>query len=314
MENLAYFVSSRGLLKSCDHHNKHPISSSIEIDFDILKNLKSNESIYICTDALINFSKNYLEKITNPFVLVSGDSDIEINERFLEQTEIQAILSSNYMTLWYAQNLNITHEKITALPIGLDYHTMRNTSGIWGLVKQSPLAQERSLINNLAISKKISDRFFSVYCNWHFAIDRGNRLECLNQIEKSICFFEQNPLPRISSWQRQSDFMFVLSPEGKGIDCHRTWEALALGCIPVIKRNCHSKIFNGLPVLLIDEWSDLTQNILLDTLNKFISSKFNYENLFLNYWINCIRNKRQKIFSYEQTMQEFRDEIHLESH
>ena len=30
---------------------------------------------------------------------------------------------------------------------------------------------------------------------------------------------------------------FVLSPPGNGIDCHRTWEALFLGAIPIVKRS-----------------------------------------------------------------------------
>ena len=29
-------------------------------------------------------------------------------------------------------------------------------------------------------------------------------------------------------------YTFILSPAGIGLDCHRTWEALCLGCIPIV--------------------------------------------------------------------------------
>jgi hypothetical protein len=50
--------------------------------------------------------------------------------------------------------------------------------------------------------------------------------------------------------------LFVPSPAGNGYDCHRTWEALYLGAIPVILKSefCGDSTW---PVLLVDEWNDL---------------------------------------------------------
>ena len=41
---------------------------------------------------------------------------------------------------------------------------------------------------------------------------------------------------------------------GFGQDCHRTWEALYLGVVPVVSRTCltdHSDLYDGLPVSLL---------------------------------------------------------------
>lgn len=54
-----------------------------------------------------------------------------------------------------------------------------------------------------------------------------------------------------------SESKFVLSPAGNGFDCHRTWEALYLGAIPIVKRAHWPFINKPLPVLIIDEWEDL---------------------------------------------------------
>jgi len=46
------------------------------------------------------------------------------------------------------------------------------------------------------------------------------------------------------------------SPPGNGWDCHRTWEALALGCVPLILRHSlggiFDDVFKGLPVAFVD--------------------------------------------------------------
>eukprot|EP00581_Thalassiosira_minuscula_P011257 CAMPEP_0183725922 /NCGR_PEP_ID=MMETSP0737-20130205/21903_1 /TAXON_ID=385413 /ORGANISM="Thalassiosira miniscula, Strain CCMP1093" /LENGTH=356 /DNA_ID=CAMNT_0025957093 /DNA_START=32 /DNA_END=1099 /DNA_ORIENTATION=- len=57
-------------------------------------------------------------------------------------------------------------------------------------------------------------------------------------------------------------YKFMLSPRGVGLDCYRTWEALYLGMIPVVKTSTLDSMYQGLPVLIVDEWSDLTPELL----------------------------------------------------
>jgi hypothetical protein len=58
-----------------------------------------------------------------------------------------------------------------------------------------------------------------------------------------------------------SDTKFVLSPPGNGPDCHRTWEAIYLGAIPIVKRNFWPFESIDLPVLIVDHWEDTAQAI-----------------------------------------------------
>ena len=62
---------------------------------------------------------------------------------------------------------------------------------------------------------------------------------------------------------------FVVSPRGHGYDCHRTWEALALGCIPIVKHSPIDHVFDHLPVLIVREWSDVNRELLVQTLDSF---------------------------------------------
>lgn len=85
-------------------------------------------------------------------------------------------------------------------------------------------------------------------------------------------------------------FSFVLSPAGGGYDCHRTWEALLLGCIPIVKRfNIPLEdIYNDLPVLIVDEWKDISMELLERTVKDFETKQFNYDKLTLKYWKDLI--------------------------
>jgi hypothetical protein len=56
-------------------------------------------------------------------------------------------------------------------------------------------------------------------------------------------------LSRSQTWGEMCKYSFVLSPFGNGYDCHRTWEALLLGCIPIMKKSRIDSLFKYLPVL-----------------------------------------------------------------
>ncbi len=278
-------------MKSCKARNSAPVSSNDYIDPHILDRHYSGDSIYVCTDALLNFSLNVIEKIQHPFTLVTGDSDTPINNNLIQHEAIKKILDHPHLVNWYAQNMVADHPKLHQMPIGMDYHTMWERPGTWGLAQQSPFAQERVLMNTLAQAPDFADRFFAGYCNWHFAIDRGDRQECLGKIDKTISLIEKNHLPRISSWQRQAECMFVISPEGAGIDCHRTWEAILLGCVPVVKKNKFSSLFHRLPVVMLNDWSEFNSTHMIQQVDRLKNEKFNFNPMFLRYWDERINGK-----------------------
>ena len=93
-----------------------------------------------------------------------------------------------------------------------------------------------------------------------------------------------NFIKRTKNWEIMSTYAFVLSPSGNGIDCHRTWETLCLGCIPIVIGGFFNSIFKDLPVLIVKSWSDVRQELLNQTLIDFKDKPFNYEKLNLQYW------------------------------
>lgn len=295
MEQLTTFMSSRGMLKSCTSHHAKPVSSHPVLEPELLQNHRPGGSIYVCTDALLNFAVQLLPQISSPFVLVSGDSDVPINDALLAHPAIATLLASDYLLAWHAQNLVTQHPKLHLLPIGMDYHTMWERPGMWGITAVSPMAQENALLNTLAASPEFNQRYLAAYCNWQFAMGRGDRQECFDKVDKSVCFFEANAVPRNSTWLRQAECMFVVSPEGAGMDCHRTWEAILLGCIPIVKKNAISHLFADLPVLVVDDWQEVQRDTLMRYFQTLAERKFDFSPLFRQYWVRKLEGRTERL-------------------
>jgi hypothetical protein len=60
-------------------------------------------------------------------------------------------------------------------------------------------------------------------------------------------------------YHQMASHTFILSPPGAGDDCHRHWESILLGSIPIVKRSSVTRILDGLPCLQVDDWGEVTE-------------------------------------------------------
>jgi hypothetical protein len=78
-------------------------------------------------------------------------------------------------------------------------------------------------------------------------------------------------------------YKFVISPEGNGVDCHRHYEALMAGCIPIVEHNPHIKYnYEGCPILYTYDYSEITPAYLEKKYSEMLDQKYNFSKLFLN--------------------------------
>ena len=54
---------------------------------------------------------------------------------------------------------------------------------------------------------------------------------------------------------------FVISPPGNGPDCHRTWEALYLGAVPIVLESYWPFPTHDLPIISVRTWSEIPRSI-----------------------------------------------------
>jgi hypothetical protein len=286
MEDACKYVNSIGILKSCTINNKWIESSSSYIDPGLLTGVKENDSIYLCSTAIKDFIVTYLQNLSTPIILVTGNSD----DIIANPSIYQPLLESPYIIKWFAQNCIIQHPKIVNIPIGTYYHVYYdgNPKNQWASIFKSPLEQEADIIELLKTSRPFWERTAKCYSTFHFQLGRGDRAEAYRSIPKDLIDYEPTQVSRIVSHTHQMNYAFVASPYGGGIDCHRTWEALVLGCIPIVTSNSMNPLFDDLPVLIINNWSDITEELLQSTMKEFKNKTFNYEKLTLQYWTTLI--------------------------
>ena len=279
-------VNTWGIMYNCDIFNPNENNTSYEIYLDSINwdSIKPRSTLYIGLEYLKYFIDNFFYKLKVPIILVTGHGDTEPCKEIIEDERI---------IHWFSQNANFDHIKLTKIPIGLDYHTLatRDNYTSWGDVLKSPLEQECHLltIESLDINKQLkcySNFRYRVFCRKY----TDDRIDAINNVPEDLVYYEPEFLLRIVSWLKQKHFRFVISPQGNGLDCHRTYEALALGCIPILKSSPIDSLFDDLPVLIVKKWSDVTKELLEKTSEEYSNKQFKMEKMSLVYWNNLINS------------------------
>lgn len=98
--------------------------------------------------------------------------------------------------------------------------------------------------------------------------------------------FQQPRLSRIEyiNWLRTHKF--IISPPGNGNDCHRTWEAIYAGAVPVVLNSHLSKDFvEHLPIWGVDSYSDVVELSSEELSEKYITYSAKDSSMaFMQFW------------------------------
>ena len=142
--------------------------------------------------------------------------------------------------------------------------------------------------------KSNSDKELKIFTNFHININSERRRVLYEKLkESSFFYFQDKPLARLDTWKEQKKFSFVFSPQGVGMDCHRTYEALLLGCIPIVESSFLDDFYKNFPIVVIKNIDELTEENLLKWKNKF-KDDFTDElikKLCNSYWIKKIQDE-----------------------
>lgn len=100
-----------------------------------------------------------------------------------------------------------------------------------------------------------------------------------------------HPKGEVEAYKKELlDHKFVLCPRGNGVDTHRMWEALYSGVIPVVVRHrTHSMLEGNLPILFVNHYSEVTEQMLTDVHEKYREKNWNMDMLKVSWWINKMR-------------------------
>jgi hypothetical protein len=283
------YLSSIGLMKACDETKiiNYINPWGISIDWNKLYNVgKDGCCVYVKFGNINEFLQN-IDKIPFKFILVTGDGDETMPYSLMDIDTFYNIINNNKIIKWYSVNcLENLHPKFSLIPIGLNYHC----DALWNNI---PIVSQENMLETIRISSlPFNKRICLCYSNFHFSQypQFGNqRQKAIDNIKSNVIYYEPHKISKEETYKNQSKYSFVISPLGHGMDCHRTWEALILGCIVIVQTSPLDSIYKDLPVLIINDWSDITQDLLQITIKKFENKTFLYDKLTLKYWMNKIQ-------------------------
>ena len=232
-------------------------------DFNV-NDIKKYNKIFVYTHFIKDFFSKFWNYIPDDLILISHNSDDCIDESF------RYIADYPKLKLWYCQNRAISHSKLISIPIGIaNSQWPHGKQNIINCIRNVYLPKTQTVYKNFSINTNTSRRS---YIDW--VTNQNNILmspsvsnfDYLNEIKKSL---------------------FVISPPGNGLDCHRNWECLALGSIPIIENHeCFSQ-WKDLPILFTDEWYDIKLSYLTEKYSSFNLEK-GFEFINMDYWRNII--------------------------
>ena len=172
------------------------------------------------------------------------------NDDNIPSIEEMTVFSKRFKNVY---SVNWLGDKAIAkpIPIGLEN---------WALLRNGvPTDFFRLIKKGLIPTSKRSIRILS-----SFSIET-NASERSKAIEFSKTNSEVFQMPTFTSPKRYREMLsnsaFVLSPPGNGADCHRTWEAIYLGAIPIVLKKYWPFSHLKLPVLTVEEWTDVPKMI-----------------------------------------------------
>ena len=116
-----------------------------------------------------------------------------------------------------------------------------------------------------------------------------NRRVILSNLEKNG--IKNSNLKPIDYFLNLPSYKFVISPEGNGIDCHRHYEAIIAGCIPIIEKNVLvENKYKNLPILYTTDYTEITDEYLNNVYLSMLDKQYDFSSLFINNYDNNTQN------------------------
>jgi hypothetical protein len=236
----------------------------------IPENVEAGDILFVSHHFIEKFFLEYYPKIDCHFILLThhyfDNGDVSTPGPYTNYLEAEKLLA------WFTVNADSIHPKVKPLPLGIanSYYPAGNTKLLTEQIKASKkIAKEKLLYSNFSPNTEERLAVYEQFNNKEFCSTTAGKTQAEYLTE-------------------MAQHKFVLSPPGAGIDCYRTWEALFLGSIPIIKHSTLDALFENLPVLIINDWSEITEELLERKYKELIARKgeYNYAKLYMPYWIN----------------------------
>jgi len=256
------------------------------LQFNKFAKLHNGKDIFFCkTDYLLELFSS-LKNHNTPSILITGNSDYPITDE-LVSTAPPCIYR------WFGVSVTTSNKIVTQLPHGLENTEDCILQG-HGVGHFRP--EKLMIAQNPPVRQSRKEVYANFSLNTHPVRQEVNRIcESLPHVTTRMCsnYLEMDSKPYIQFASEVLDHKMIVCPRGNAPgDTHRFWEVLYMNRTPIIKRDKSTYIFTELPVIVLDEWEQLSD---LEFLNSELERVKNNsrEMLKMSYWENLILNERE---------------------
>lgn len=243
-------------------------------------NVQAGDIVFVSNPLTLDYLKNIHPQIKNPYILIEHNGDFSIDREYAE-------LLDDKIIRFYAQDVVYEHPKIICIPLALEnlhYYVNGITSLLDSFrkrIRRHPPERKNRIFYQFNIGTNPAERGPALkYFSAHPAMDTINA----------------HLSPRFH-WSILSQYKFVASPPGNAVESSRTWEALCLGTVPIVKDFACMRYFSeiGLPLWVIKDWQELEEYDEERLALKYdeLMEKANWKPLFMDFWINLIRQDQE---------------------
>lgn len=275
------FISYLTVRNICDHI----IEDHTEL-FDP-EYVQKGDIIYLNIAYLDWFVRYVHDAINAPYILVTCDLGA-----WQPSLELKKLLYDPKLTAWFCRNMIFSyHPKLFQYPTGQDF-------GIF-------ILDDPKVVFYLldAIIDKPSSKTHLLYMN-HFPRAHGERDKLVKQFENEPYVFTRNHsdkefghVNRTTFYKDMAASKFVLSPLGLETDSVRTWEAIVLGCIPIVEHTFLDPSYDNLPVVMVHDWKEVTPTFLEKKYEELKDRKC--DEAYFDHWYRLIKNYQKKVQNNE---------------
>lgn len=244
--------------------------------------IQNGDIVFVGQEILHEYFNNIHPLIKEKYILICHNGDAPVDERITDLIDEKIIH-------FFAQDVVTNHQKITPIPIGLEnLHfyiagVVPFFKKLQSKIKKNPTRRKNKIFFNFSINTNPEERSPArEYFLTHPLMETAERFMTPRRHSKIL-----------------TTYKFVASPPGHAIESCRTWEALYLDTIPIVKDFVAMRYFKslGLPIWVVKDWKELEGLTEKDLAEKYTSIMANSskEALYMDFWKKKIINVQNKV-------------------
>jgi hypothetical protein len=258
----------------------------LSVFLDRLGEMGDGAVVYLKTDNQEAFFSAAFPRIKSRFVLVTDSED------FPTPGPHRPHLDDPRIIRWFGQNCDLPgrHPKYEPIPIGF-------------ADSRHPHGDQRAILRVHRRMPSVADKPLKAYATFHLNLSHPERRRARDILRPMPhVFMEPRRIPPELLWIRHANCAFEISPRGNGLDCHRTWEALLLRTIPIVRASSLDPLYDGLPVAIVSDWDEVTLEAMSAWRSRFAGcfTAETFQRITLGYWVNRIRSAAAPMVSASQ--------------